>query len=105
MSTLTYAYLSTLPSTSPSVHPPFHCPPTHPRMHKKAYSPPSSAHPPPSPFPPPQMHQMAYSPRFDDDSVDGKALPNPGEGGRVRRRVVGRGSRGEVQGAKEWGGV
>ncbi len=25
-----------------------------------------------------QMHQMAYSHRFDDDSVDGKALPNPG---------------------------
>ena len=40
------------------------------------------------------MHQMAYSPRFDDDSVDGKALPNPGEGGRVRRRGGGEGEQG-----------
>ena len=64
------------------------------------------------------MHQMAYSPRFDDDSVDGKALPNPGEGGRVRRGwwgggaesraaaepgMVRKGSRCEVQGEVKWG--
>ena len=28
-----------------------------------------------------QMHQMAYDNRFDDDSVDAKALPNPGKCG------------------------